>query len=369
VTTQSTQEPKTFAEAVATLPVRAIRRFVVDAVLFIDRYSQSETGSEERLKLVLEMSEQLRPIPFPSRLEPRASITAAWREATSLAETKFFEAVDALLRDEDGHWAARQVSALLELLAESGVVVPSATVFLAQGRLKADYDRWGNPGPLSALMAMVPNDATSIFSMLDRLDADGMLAPAAVQAGVRKVCKWEPESLERSLALFGHQLFPEEEEPDAVRFFLEDLIERAGSASVVLAITGIDPDISPKLVSAAFGGDGAPFGLVLEFDGEESDIESDTSVLEGTRILSLHQLGEAAREPEWTLKVRLLSAAKPLVKIVETNPSGGVDFDEQYDEILEHAEVSGTPLTAEPSDEHESFASQFAQKMQLRVLA
>jgi hypothetical protein len=340
---------------------------IADSVRYIDRYNLLETGSEARLELVLEMSEQLAPLTFPSRLEPRAALASAWREATNLAEGRFFEAVDALLQQEDGGWGVRQVSALLELLAEAGLTVPSAVVFLAQRRLKADFDRWGGVVPLSSLMALVPNDAAAIFSMLDRLRSDGMLAPSAVQSGVRKVCKWEPESLERSLALFGQQLFDDEDEMDAVHFFLTDLIERAGTSPVVLAITGIDPDISPKLIAAAFGGNESPFGLMIEFDGEESDVASGTFVMEGSRVLSLNQLGAAAREPEWTLKVRLASSAQLLVTVADSNPTDGIDFDELYGELVDDDGGIDDDVVATFGDH--SFASLFAEQMQLKVPA
>lgn len=364
MTNKRTHVPETFAEAVATLPAEDVRRIIAESVRYIDRYNQLETGSEARLELVLDMSERLAPLTFPSRLEPRAAIASAWRDATTHAEGRFFEAVDALLQHEDGDWGARQVSALLDLLAEAGLAVPSAVVFLAQRRLKADFDRWGGAVPLSSLMALVPNDASAIFSMLDRLKNDGMLAPSAVQSGVRKVCKWEPESLERSLALFGPRLFDDEEEMDAVQFFLTDLIERAGMSPVMLAITGIDPDLSPKLIAAAFREEDSPFGLMIEFDGEESDLASDTFVTLGPQVLSLNQLGAAARGPEWTLKVRLSGAARPLIKVADSNPTDGVDFDGLYGEFADDGEVDRK--VAATLGDH-SFASFFAQQMHLKV--
>lgn len=367
MTKKPEHEPEAFAEAVATLPTEDVRRMIADSVRDVDRYNQLETGSEARLNLVLEMSERLAPLTFPSRLEPRTAIASAWRDATNFAEGRFFEAVGALLQQEDGEWGARQVSALLELLAEAGLAVPSAVVFLAQRRLKADFDRWGGVVPLSSLMALVPNDATAIFSMLDRLKSDGMLAPSAVQSGVRKVCKWEPESLERSLALFGPQLFDDEDEMEAVHFFLSDLIERAGTSPVVLAITGIDPDLSPKLIAAAFGGDKSPFGLMIEFEGEESDLASGTFVTEGSRVLSLNQLGAAASEPEWTLKVRLASSAQLLVTVADSNPTDGVDFDGLYGELVDADDGGIDDEVAATFGDH-SFASLFAQRMHLKVL-
>lgn len=342
---------------------------IADSVRYVDRYNLLETGSEARLSLVLEMSERLAPLTFPSRLEPRAAIASAWRDATNLAEGKFFEAVDVLLRREDCEWGARQVSALLELLSEAGLPVPSAIVFLAQRRLKADFDRWGGVVPLASLMALVPNNATAIFSMLDRLKSDGMLAPSAVQSGVRKVCKWEPESLERSLALFGPHLFGEEDDDmDAVHFFLTDLIERAGPTPVLLAITGIDPDLSPRLIAGAFGGDKPPFCLMVEFDGEESDVSSDVFVIEGSRVLTLNQLGTAAKEPGWTLKLRLASSTRRLVTVSDDNRTDGYDFDDSYGELVSAHDGAINHEAAADLGDH-SFAALFAQKMQLRVAA
>ncbi len=368
MTTELIPLHKTFADTVGYLPINEVSRIIADSVRFTYRYSQFEPGSEERLKLVLEMSEQLSPLTFPSRLEPRAAITAAWRDATVLAEDKFFLAVKRLLQEEDSNWGFEQVSALLELLAETGLSVPSSVVFLAQRRLKADFDRGSGAMPLSSLMALVPNDASSIFSMLDRLKSDGMLTPAAVQSGVRKVCKWEPESLERSLALFAPHLFGDEDGMDAVLFFMTDLIERAGKSAVVLAITGIDPDLSPKLIKAAFGGNVSPFGLMIEFVGKETDLESVAFVIDGERELSLRQLGAAAQDPEWMLKVRLASSAQLRVKVSNINPTGGVDYEELYEELADAADRA-VKDNVDASPEDNSFTSLFAKQMELRVAA
>ncbi len=363
-----------FANLVATEPVEAVGAHIATAVALVKAYADLEIGSEERVEVVLAMAERLTPIAFPTRIEPRAAITSAWREATDLASSRFFAAIDSLLLREDANWRPIHVRLLLELLREAALTAPAATAFLAQRRLKLDFDRWQEPAPMAALMSLVPNNSGSIFSMIERLDSDGILDPRSVQTAVRKISSWDPESLGRSLALFGNLLFASEETLDTIQFFLADIIERAGSSPVMLALSGMEPEMAPSLFKAAFGGAEPPFEILLEIDGASADKKAKRWLRQGSRKLLEGQLGEAAQDPAWMLKVRLQSRAAPLVTVVEglSSSSHGADYPDGYldaciDMII--AESDDNQRRDDDDDGDISLSRQFAEQMNIRLVS
>lgn len=358
--------PSPFAEFVAIAPLEGVCQHLADTVRLVLQYSMLEIGNEKRADVVMAMNVQLPPLEFHSRLEPQATVTSAWRNAGAFATSRFFAAIDLLLPQIEPDWGREQIRILLKLLSEAGLIAPPATAFLAQARLRYEFERSGEPIALASLMAIVPNDAGSIFSMLERLKADAMLDTRAAQAAVRKIGKWDPGNLERSLAFFGDELFQSGDDADSVQFFLADLVERAGTTPVMLAISGIDPGASPQLIAAAFGGSAPPFQIVIELDGASSDQKPLRAFIsDGERIVSQMQLGEAARQPEWLLKVRLASRATPIIRIAGNIPAMPSFNDDEELIIVDAIEMGAAPA----GTEFPSLAEQLAHQLNVRIIA
>lgn len=292
-----------------------LARFLSACVAFLQRYDAMETGSPERRDLVFATERALPSLSFDGRLEPRKTVVRRWR--TLVAEQPLvFQAAVAHFLKSSPRPGLEELTQFLSLFAETGSTLADSLAFLALDRL----ERLGGPsegsGATAALVSTLSGDGSAIISLLERLREADLLQARPLYAAGRRIARWDPARLNAFFSVFAADLATaaSADGPDVLRFFLKDLIERAGAYSVLSAVTDVEPQRCPPLFRAAFAGGNPLYRICLrpiESVVERAGPAMELFVAFGEQRFDMRLLPRPRDDADWIAKVRSVTHILP----------------------------------------------------------